>query len=212
MRTSGFSDFSSAQSRQSIFVYSLHVLALFHESKVGRTRSMAPRWLFWLSYMTTFPGFHICGADLDNATNTPRSATKALNEPLNLTEVLDGVDSDIPAYCNGSNSWIKFKASQIVPNCRAAEFMLKSSKIWLWGHTEYEFLPRGVPARLEFPVMRTPLRVTSSIVPSQSNLWKVGTDRRNRHFLAVHHSDCQSEHCSSSFSQWRRDKRTLSEI
>ncbi|KAF6219708.1 hypothetical protein HO133_003533 [Letharia lupina] len=65
---------------------------------------MAPRWLFWLSYMTTFSGFHICGADLDNATNTPRSATKALNEPLNLTEVLDGVDSDIPAYCNGS-SW-----------------------------------------------------------------------------------------------------------
>ncbi|KAF6224649.1 hypothetical protein HO173_012992 [Letharia columbiana] len=112
--------------------------------------------------MTTFSGFHICGADFDNATNTPRSATKALNEPLNLTEVLDGVDSDIPAYCNGSNSWIKFKASQIVPNCRAPDFMLKSSKIWLWGHTEYEFLPRGVPARLEFPVMRTPLRVTSS--------------------------------------------------
>ncbi|CAF9924094.1 hypothetical protein IMSHALPRED_006098 [Imshaugia aleurites] len=43
--------------------------------------------------------------------------------------------------------------------------MLQSPKIWFWGHNEYEFVPLGVQSKLELPVMRTPLRVTSE------NIW-----------------------------------------
>ncbi len=124
-------------------------------------------WLFCLFYLPILSAFHFRVADVNQSSNKADSDTGSLTETLSPTRFPYHINSGIPAYCNGSSSWIRFGASQIVPKCRAADALLESSKIWLWGRSDYEFIPHGVQSRLEFPVMRTPLRVSSSTVPSQ---------------------------------------------
>ena len=149
---------------------------------------MVYRWLFSLTHLVAFSICHVCKAAMLNPFDTLRSANKIQNGTLDLSKIPHGIESNIPAYCNGSSSWITFQASRVVPNCRAADTMLQSPKIWFWGHNEYEFVPLGVQSKLELPVMRTPLRVTSGISSSHSSPWNVDPDEQSRKYLALHHS------------------------
>ncbi len=131
---------------------------------------MPHTWLFCLFYPTIISAFYVRVADVNQSSNKLDSDTESLTKTFSPTEFPYHIDSGIPAYCNGSTSWILFGASQIVPKCRAADALLESSKIWLWGRSDYEFIPHGVQPSLEFPVMRTPLIVSSSKVPSEKSL------------------------------------------
>lgn len=175
---------------------------------------MAHQWLLWLSYLLLFTADEICVAGIENPSHTPGSAAENADRSPNLTGFPDGSSSNKPAYCNGSRSWFEFKASRIVPNCRAADFLLKSSQIWPRGHTKYEFIPSGVPSQLKFSVIRTPLVVTSGKYhpTTQRSPWKVDVYKQSRRFLALQHSHRESEQRSSVFSNRRRDERTLSDF